>query len=178
MKDVDDVGFVLVLNGQRAVLAAKCEWRPTLTGGEAGQTSVNLRSYLARGENLLVIGCFNRRWDGPGGKYAYNFRVNFGLPEGPLKEYWSAKDSVPDGNGEHVRKVVFCKTIHAFVDKDGDVVLSESIKPPVRDTVKLAVSEFEKAILRNGDDVAKAYPQWVDAVAIVVAKLALSSMGS
>jgi hypothetical protein len=178
MKDVDDVGFVLVLNGQRAVVAAKCEWRPTLGGGEAGQASVNLRSYLARGENLIVIGLFNRRWEGPGGKWAYDFRVNLGRPGSRLTEYWSAKDGAPDGNGEHVRKIVFCKTIHAFVDKDGDVVLSQSIKPQVRDSVKLAASEFEKALLRNGDDVAKALPQWVEAVGVVVAQLALSSTGS
>ena len=144
MKEMDDIGFVLVLNAEGAILAAKCEWRPTLTGGERGQASVNLRPFLVPGDNIVIIGCFNKQWDGPGGQSSYDFRINTGPPGGTLQEYWSAKNAALDANGENVRKVVFAKTILVRVGEDGDVTLSQKIERSLRDRVKLAVSELEE----------------------------------
>lgn len=127
------------------------------------------------GDNIVIIGCFNKQWDGPGGQSSYDFRINTGPPGGTLQEYWSAKNAALDANGENVRKVVFAKTILVRVGEDGDVTLSQKIERSLRDRVKLAVSELEKAILKNGDDIVKAWPEWVEFVGNVIAYIATSS---
>lgn len=168
MDSIDDLSYIIVVNGEKALIAGKAEWRPTVTGGESGQGRANLRRHLVSGHNYIIIGLYNRAWAGPGGKWSYAFQVLTGKPGGaPLEEFWVAKDRGPD-DGQNTRRMIMVKAIHAFVDSKGDVTLDHSVDHAVKGEIKAAVLTLENQLVRSGEDLARVIPEWITRAAEVV----------
>jgi len=144
MSDVDDIGLVIVWNGNGAETVSKCEW----SSGNHGYDKKNISRSLTKGKNYILFVLYNKVYQGglffAGGKWSYNFSL------------YKNGSSVWHKSGykrENDAEIKYWKVIEADVSSSGRVSLSDSI--PSRDLKKLrnVLSELENK-LYNGTGVA------------------------
>jgi len=145
MSNVDDIGLVLVWNGDGASTVAQCEWT---SGGNHGHDRTNISKYLTKGTNYIIYVLYNKVYQGgiffAGGKWSYDFSLS---KNGST--VWSASDYQRENDAE----IKYWKVIEADVSSSGRVSLTDSIPSKNLKKLREALSELEGK-LYNGTGVA------------------------
>jgi hypothetical protein len=137
MYDVDDLGFVVIWNGDGAQTVAQAEWH----SGQNGSCSKYITKYLTKGTNYIVFILYNKIYDGgiffPGGKWSYTFQLS---KNGNL--VWSNSNSKRD----NTPGIKYWKVIQAYVSSDGTVSLTDNIPSDVLRELRKSLVEMERKI--------------------------------
>jgi len=145
MSNVDDIGLVIVWNGDGAETVAECEWS---SGGNHGYEKKNISKYLTKGTNYIMFVLYNKVYQGglffSGGKWSFDFSL---YKNG--SSVWSKTGYRRQNDAE----VKYWKVIKADVSSRGKVSLSDSIRKKELNVLKDGLYEIERK-LRNGTGIA------------------------
>lgn len=141
LSNVDDIGLVLVWNGNGAETVAQCEWT---SGGSHGYTSKQISNRLTKGKNYIVYVIYNKVYAGSGffagGKWSGEMSLS---KNGDT--YWSKSKYVRENNAE----IKYWKVIMADVSASGRVTLSQDIPSSELSKLRSAMRELESKLDRN-----------------------------
>lgn len=117
MDRVDDVGLVIVWNGDGARTVAKCAWQ----GGQHGTATVKLDGkVLNNGQNYVIFVCYNKVYQGTGifsgGKYSFNFKLK---QDG--KTVWEKSGF----KRENDKEIKYWKIFSMIPSRDGSVSITD-----------------------------------------------------
>lgn len=144
MSHIDDIGLVIVWNGDGAETVSKCEW----SGGNHGYDKKNISNYLTKGTNYIMFVLYNKVYQGglffAGGKWSYDFAL---YKNG--SSIWSKSGYRRENDAE----VKYWKVIKADVSSSGKVSLTDSIRKKELKILREGLGEVERK-LYNGTGVA------------------------
>lgn len=144
MSNVDDVGLVIVWNGDGVETVAECQW----SGGNHGYERKNISKYLTKGTNYIMFVLYNKVYEGglffAGGKWSFDFSL---YKNG--SSIWSQTGYKRQNDAE----VKYWKVIKADVSSRGKVSLTDSIRKKELNILKDGLYKVERK-LRNGTGIA------------------------
>jgi len=145
MSNVDDIGLVIVWNGDGAETVSECEWS---SGGNHGYDKKNISKFLTKGTNYIMFVLYNKVYQGgiffAGGKWSYDFA---------LYKNGSSVWSKTGYRRENDAEVKYWKVIKADVSSSGRVSLTDSIRKKELRILREGLGEVERK-LYNGTGVA------------------------
>ena len=140
MYGIDDLGFVVIWNGDGVQTVATAEW----SGGRNGSESEYITKYLTKGTNYIMFILYNKVYQGgiffSGGKWSYQFQLSKnGTP------FWSSSNS----KRNNTSGIKYWKVIQAKVASDGSVSLNDNIPSAALRELRKGLGQMESRIDAN-----------------------------
>ena len=138
MSQIDDIGLVMIWNGNGAATAVQSQW----ANGNSGYANQFIQKKLTKGDNYIIFALYNKIYQGSGifslgGKWAGNFSMK---KNGEV--FWQTQQYAPDNS----RGLKYWKVIKAEVSSSGYVSLSDVIPTNERALLSEGMSALESKL--------------------------------
>lgn len=141
MSHIDDIGLVIIWNGDGAETVSKCQWT---SGGNHGYDKKIISRYLTKGTNYIMFVLYNKVYQGgiffAGGKWSYDFS---------LYKNGSTIWHKTGYRRENDAGVKYWKVIKADVSSSGKVSFTDSIRKKELNILREGLDKVESSLYNN-----------------------------
>jgi hypothetical protein len=143
MDNVDDVGLLIVWNGDGARTISQCKW----SSGQHGSATVDVnKKHLNKGQNYLIFICYNKVYKGTGlfagGKYSFRFKLK---QNG--KTVWEKSGS----RDENDKEIKYWKVFSLVPNSSGSVKITDKIDKTELKVMTKFIDQLEGKLNRDLD---------------------------